>query len=53
MIKIRLHGTMKETQEAIASIEENFDILYRSEPYKDRGQSVYYRTYLDCERKES
>lgn len=52
MIKIRLHGTMKETKEAIQNLQESFDILYQSEPYKDRGQSVYYRTYLDCERKE-
>ena len=49
MIKIRLHGTLEEIEVATSFIRSQFDVLSESTPYADRGKSVYYRTYLDCE----
>ena len=49
MVKIRLHGTREEIEIATSFIRSQFDVLSESEPYADRGKSVYYRTYLDCE----
>ena len=49
MIKIRLHGTLEEIELAISLIHSQFNILSESAPYADRGKSVYYRCYLDCE----
>lgn len=51
MINIRLHGTEEEIKKAEAAIEERFDVLTCSHLYKDRGQSVYYRAYIDAELK--
>lgn len=52
MVKIRLHGTLEEIEIATSFIRSQFDVLSESEPYADRGKSVYYRTYLDCEVKK-
>lgn len=52
MIKIRLHGTLNEIKQATDTLDKVFDIQSQSEPYKDRGQSKYYRVYVDCENKE-
>ena len=53
MIKIRLHGTLEEVNEAKQKIESVFTVLAESKPYKDRGKNEYYRIYFDCEaRKE-
>lgn len=51
LIKIRLHGVEEEIQEFLAELEsnKNFKILSVSEFYKDRGNSVYYRCYIDAE----
>ena len=52
MIKIRLNGTLEEIQAATKIIHDQFEVLNASEPYKDRGESKYYRAYFDCEVKE-
>ena len=52
MIKIRLHGTLEEINEAKKKIEDTFVVLAESKPYKDRGKNEYYRIYLDCEMKK-
>lgn len=49
MIKMRLHGTEKEIQESIKSLEKEFKLLSVSEPYPDRGKSQYVRVYIDAE----
>lgn len=49
MVKIRLHGTLEEIECATEVIQEQFHILSLSAPYKDRGNSQYYRVYADCE----
>ena len=51
LIKIRLHGVEEEIQECLAELEsnKNFKILSVSEFYKDRGNSIYYRCYIDAE----
>lgn len=51
MVKIRLHGTLDEIEKAVAVLQESFEILQESTPYKDKGKSQYYRCYLDCKRK--
>lgn len=53
MIKIRLHGTAEEVRHATREIKERFDVLNVSEPYADRGESVYSRVYIDAETKNS
>ena len=51
MIKVRLHGTPEE----IKRFAEFLDgaacvrVLSRSEPYPDRGKSMYWRAYMDVE----
>ena len=49
MVKIRLHGPLDEIEAAASFIRSQFDVLSESELYADRGKSVYYRLYLDCE----
>ena len=53
MIKIRLHGTAEEVRHATKEIKERFDVLNVSEPYADRGESVYNRVYIDAETKDN
>lgn len=51
MIKLRLHGTEKEMKQFIDLLDEikQVQINSESDPYKDRGKSVYSRIYLDVE----
>lgn len=49
MVKIRLHGTLDELEQATEIVREQFKVLSESEPYKDRGKTEYYRVYMDCE----
>ena len=49
MIKIRLHGTIDEIDTTIKYLEWVMDLLSVSVPYKDRGNSRYYRVYIDAE----
>lgn len=52
MIKIRLHGLPEEIEQAKTALLETFNVLTASEPYADKGNSQYYRCYLDCELKK-
>lgn len=52
MVKIRLHGTLEEINEAKQHMESVFKVLSESATYKDRGKTEYYRIYLDCEIKK-
>lgn len=52
MIKLRLHGTMEELgkfDRYLYKLEAKgeIEVLTNSEVYADRGQSKYYRKYLD------
>ena len=52
MLKLRLRFAddeegRKELKEAIKKIKKEFDVIYESGEYKDRGQSKYARIYLE------
>lgn len=52
MLKLRLHGEKESIEEYIDLLEtlqdENIlSILSKSDYYADRGQSKYYRVYID------
>lgn len=51
MIKIRLHGTSEEIENAINHFRADpaIRILMESDPYKDRRNSEYYRCYVEAE----
>ncbi len=49
MIKLRLWGQRHELAEALPVIRDAFIVLQESELYKDRGQSQYWRLYLEVE----
>lgn len=51
MIKIRLEGKPEEIQTAADVIKEQFRVLNESSPYKNSGNSVYHRVYIDAENK--
>ena len=51
MIKIRLHGTAAEIMTATKAIKEQFNVFNETEPYADRGKSLYSRVYIDAEPK--
>lgn len=52
MVKIRLHGTAEEVRHATREIKERFNVLNVSDPYADRGDSLYSRVYIDAETKD-
>lgn len=51
MIKLRLHGERSEilTAEEIICNSGKFRVLNISDYYKDRGNSIYERVYMDLE----
>lgn len=49
VIKLRLWGQRHELAEALPVIRDAFNVLSESELVKDRGQSQYYRLYLEVE----
>jgi hypothetical protein len=49
MIKIRLQGTRDDLAEALPVIRDAFNVLQESTPYQDRGQSAYWRLYIEAE----
>lgn len=51
MVKIRLWGLLEDIELAKQELEKNFRVLSVSCPYKDRGESEYYRLYVDVELK--
>lgn len=46
-MKIRLHGTLDEVNEAAERLKETFIVVSISNPYKDRGDSSLYRVYVE------
>jgi hypothetical protein len=51
MTKIRLEGTLNDVRALVAYFNDKpeIKILSQSEPYANRGKSVYVRVYLDVE----
>lgn len=46
-MKIRLHGTIEELNEAIVIIKANFIVVSISKAYKNRGGSLLHRVYVE------
>jgi hypothetical protein len=46
-VKVRLHGTPAEVDQAARRLVEVLDVVSVSEPYPDRGASVLVRVYLE------
>jgi hypothetical protein len=46
-VKVRLHGTAAEVDQATHRLVEVLDVVAVSEPYPDRGASVLVRVYLE------
>jgi hypothetical protein len=46
-VKVRLHGTAAEVDQATRRLVEVLDVVAVSEPYPDRGASVLVRVYLE------
>ena len=46
-MKVRLHGTPAEVDQATLRLVEILDVGSVSEPYPDRGASVLVRVYLE------
>lgn len=46
-MKIRLHGTEDECREMVTLLEAVMVIQSVSDPYPDRGRSVFVRVYVD------
>jgi hypothetical protein len=45
-MKIRLHGTAEDCEQAVRRLATVFKLEEISEPYPDRGRSVLVRVYL-------
>ena len=48
MIKLRVEGIPEEVDEFVAQVEMNCEVLAKSAPYKNRGESRYVRVYIDA-----
>ena len=46
-MKVRLHGTPAEVDQATRRLLEVLEVVAVSEPYPDRGASVMVRVYLE------
>ena len=46
-MKLRLHGTPPECQEAARRLAEVFQVVAVSPPYPDRGPSTLVRVYVE------
>jgi len=46
MVKIRLHGLLEDIQLMAQDMKNWYKVVQISEPYKDRGQSEFYRIYV-------
>jgi hypothetical protein len=46
-VRLRLHGTPAECEQAARRLAEVFDVVATSGPYPDRGQSALVRVYLE------
>ena len=47
-MKIRLHGTEKECRQVTEILARVMLVESVSDPYPDRGRSVYVRVYIDA-----
>ncbi len=47
-MKIRLHGTAEECEQAVTLLGEVLVLQSVSEPYPDRGRSVLVRVYVEA-----
>lgn len=47
MVKIRIEGIPEEVDVFVSELEPFCDVLSKSAPYKNRGESKYVRVYLD------
>lgn len=47
-MKIRLHGTRGECAVAADRIKETLRVVSVSEPYRDRGESLLVRVYIEA-----
>lgn len=48
MIKVRVEGLPEEVEAFVAELETYCEVLSKSAPYSNRGQSRYVRVYLDA-----
>jgi hypothetical protein len=46
MVKIRLHGLLDEIQTIAENMRIHYNVVQVSQPYKDRGESQFYRMYI-------
>jgi hypothetical protein len=46
-VKIRLHGTAEECEQAARLLGETLNVVSVSDPYPDRGHSRLVRVYLE------
>jgi hypothetical protein len=46
-VKVRLHGTRQEVNQAARRLVQVLDVVAVSPPYPDRGASVLVRVYLE------
>jgi hypothetical protein len=46
-VKVRLHGTPAEVEQATRRLLQVLDVVSVSGPYSDRGASVLVRVYLE------
>jgi hypothetical protein len=46
MVKIRLHGLLNDVKLIAENMKLNYNVVDVSEPYKDRGESKFYRIYV-------
>lgn len=56
MIKLRVEGIPEEVDEFVATLETSCEVLSKSAPYKNRGESRYIRVYVDvisCKKKDT
>jgi hypothetical protein len=49
VIKIRLWGTREELAEALPILRDSYNVLSVSQLHRDRGESEYYRLYVEAE----
>lgn len=49
MVKLRVMGTMEEIEKYLKQVEGVLNILSISEPYANKGNSKYFRLYIEIE----
>jgi len=49
MLKVRLRGEMQEIEDFHKKLAEDYNLLNVSSAYQDRGESKYWRLYIDLD----